>query len=91
MAYILTICKPNDLVILSTDEDASVFNDFEILQMLNGIRWAKDKPIGLWEKHSSPNDWKFIDSVYTRLTEVIKWKDLREAEEKRNGCFLSST
>lgn len=34
---------------------------------------------------------RYLDSVYTRLTEEIKWKHLRKAEEKRNGCFLSST
>ena len=60
MAYIHTICKPNELVILNTDEDVSIYNDFEILQMLDGIREAKDKPVGLREKHSIQDDWKYI-------------------------------
>lgn len=57
MAYVHTICKPNELCRMDMEDDVTVFSDYEILQMLDGISAAA---LSGRQKQSISQDWKHI-------------------------------
>ena len=60
MAYIHTICKPNELICRSVEQDISVFSNFDIYEMLNSIADLNSRPSGFRKKGVISDNWKYI-------------------------------
>lgn len=60
MAYIHTICKPNELIQCDVEQDISVFSNFDIYEILKSIADLNSRPSGFRKKGVIGDGWKYI-------------------------------